>query len=126
MNLTADSLGALLMVLLAGWLWLSTLRAREMALAHARRACARAGVQLLDQAVALRGVALRWTPRGLRLRRRYRFEFSADGVERRTGQVVLLGLGLESLRLDVESATPDGDAGVTASDDGAAEGRFEP
>lgn len=109
MILTIDSLGALLIVLLAGWLWLTTLRARELALAHARRACEHAGVQLLDQAVALRAVALRWTAQGLRIRRQYRFELSADGVERRSGQVVLLGLRLEALQLDTGAAQPGAD-----------------
>lgn len=122
MSLTIDSLGALLVVLLAGWLWLNTLRARELALAQARRACERAGVQLLDQAVALRGMALVWTPQGVRLRRRYRFEFSSDGVERRTGQLALLGLRLESLWLEPDSSIR-ADSGP---DDGAASGRFEP
>ncbi|WP_322789067.1 DUF3301 domain-containing protein [Thiohalocapsa halophila] len=121
MSLTIDSLGALLVVLLVSWLWLNTLRARELALAQARRACQRADVQLLDQAVALRGMALVWTPRGVRLRRRYRFEFSSDGVERRTGQLALLGLRLESLWLEPDDTNPDG-----GPDDGAARGRFEP
>ena len=112
-----DSLGALLVVLLTGWLWLNTLRARELALAHARRACERAGVQLLDQAVALRGLSLRWTAQGLKLRRSYAFEFSTAGVERRNGYVVLLGLRLERLQLEADAeatvlgANLDDDAG---------------
>ncbi len=125
MNLTIDSLTALFMVLLAGWLWLTTLRARELALVHARRACERAGVQFLDQAVALRGLALRWTRQGLLLRRRYRFEFSTDGVARRNGQVVLLGLRLETLWLDTEDPVTDVDSDGAAPD-GNANGRFEP
>ncbi len=104
MSLTIDSLLGLLVVLLTGWLWLNTLRARELALAQARRACEGAGVQLLDQAVALRGMGLVWTAQGLRLRRRYGFEFSADGVERRAGQLILLGLRLESLWLQKAAA----------------------
>jgi hypothetical protein len=113
--MTVGNLSALLLVLLAGWLWLNTLRAHELALAHARRACERADVQLLDQAVALRGLSLRWTADGLRLRRTYGFEFSAAGVERQPGQIVLLGLRLESLSLN--------DAETHA---GPSEGSFEP
>ena len=99
-----QNLVAILVVLLAGWLWLDTLRARETALALARRACDRQGVQLLDQAVALRSLSLRWTSAGVRIRRVYRFEFSEEGVGRRDGSIVLLGLALESLDLDRAAA----------------------
>ncbi|WP_295542410.1 DUF3301 domain-containing protein [uncultured Thiohalocapsa sp.] len=122
MSLTIDSLLGLLVILLTGWLWLNTLRARELALVRARRACERAGVQLLDQAVALRGMGLVWTPRGLRLRRRYGFEFSADGVARRAGQLILLGLSLESLWLQTDPT----DTGQVPDEHGAARGRCEP
>jgi hypothetical protein len=117
MSANVDSLSALLVLLLAGWLWLNALRARELALAHARRGCERAGVQLLDQAVALRGLSVRWTAQGLRVWRRYGFEFSTAGVERRSGSVVLLGLRLERLELDADGT-------VTLADDDA--GRFVP
>lgn len=129
-----DSLSAIFVVLLGGWLWLITLHAHEQALAHARRACERAGVQMLDQAVALRAVALRWTGEGLRLRRTYRFEFSEAGVERRIGTVVMLGLRLEQLSLDrapaektsdsADSSEPMPDSTESKTDSG--EGRFLP
>jgi hypothetical protein len=122
MDLTLESLGTLLVVLLAGLLWLNTLRARELALAHARRACEDAGVQLLDQAVALRRVSLCWTGGGLRLRRTYVFELSTGGVERSAGRVVLLGLRLERLDLDDRAESPPVDAGTA----GPGSGRFEP
>lgn len=100
------NLSALVILLLAGWLWLDTLRAREMALGLARRACEREGVQLLDQAVALRRLSVRWTPAGVRLRRCYRFEFSEEGVGRRPASLTLIGLRLEALEMDF------GDAGA--------------
>jgi len=96
------NLSAILLVLLAGGLWLESLRAREMALGLARRACERRDLQLLDQAVALRGVSIRWTREGLRLRRRYRFEYSEEGIGRRQAQLVLLGLRLESLWMEAD------------------------
>ncbi|MCG6943393.1 MAG: DUF3301 domain-containing protein [Thiohalocapsa sp.] len=124
MNPIMDNLTALLVVLIAGWLWLNTLRARELALAHARRACERAGVQLLDQAVALRSLSLRWTPQGLRVRRHYGFEFSIAGVERRNGRVVLLGLALERLELDADTdSDAPGDTGEARDGD---TGQFVP
>lgn len=74
-----ENLFVILVLLLVGWLWLDMLRAREMAVAMAKRACERHDVQFLDQAVALRRLGLRWTNDGLRLRRQYRFEFSEEG-----------------------------------------------
>ncbi|MCF7990595.1 MAG: DUF3301 domain-containing protein [Thiohalocapsa sp.] len=94
------NLFALLLVLVAGWIWLDTLRAREMALGLVRRVCDREGVQLLDQAVALRRMGVRWTAAGVRLRRVYRFEFSEEGTARRAGSLTLVGLRLEALELD--------------------------
>lgn len=96
-----DNLFAILLLLLGGWLWLDMLRAREMAVGLARRACERHGVQFLDQAVALRRLGLRWTREGVRLRRQYRFEFSEEGTGRRNGHLVMLGLQLEQLDLGI-------------------------
>jgi hypothetical protein len=105
-----ENLLAILFLLLVGWLWLDTLRAREMAVGLARRACERDDVQFLDQAVALRRIGLRWTREGVRVRRQYRFEFSEEGTGRRSGDLVLLGLRLEHLKLDREApeAQPEG------------------
>jgi hypothetical protein len=102
-----DSLTAILLVLLTGWLWLDTLRAREMALGLARRACAKHQVQFLDQAVALRRLALRWTPDGVRVHRLYRFEFSEEGIGRHTGYLALLGLRLEWLDMNLPQMVED-------------------
>jgi hypothetical protein len=101
-----ENLLAILLVLLIGWLWLDTLRAREMAVGLARRACERHDVQFLDQAVALRRLGLRWTREGVRVRRQYRFEFSEEGTGRRYGHLVLLGLRLEQLTLELQ--VPEG------------------
>jgi len=101
-----ENLFAILLVLLAGWFWLDMLRAHEMALGQARRACERHDVQLLDQAVALHKLGLRWTHEGLRLRRQYRFEFSEEGTGRRDACLILLGLRLELLDMGTNE-TPD-------------------
>ncbi|HBG93917.1 MAG TPA: DUF3301 domain-containing protein [Chromatiaceae bacterium] len=92
-----ENLFVILVLLLVGWLWLDMLRAREMAVAMAKRACERHDVQFLDQAVALRRLGLRWTNDGLRLRRQYRFEFSEEGTGRRNACLVLVGLRVETL-----------------------------
>jgi hypothetical protein len=115
--MSLENLAALFLFLLVGWLWLTTLQAREQALAHAKRACARHGLQLLDQTVAVRGVTLLWTASGVRLKRTYGFEYSEEGVDRRIGRIVLVGMTLASLSLHAEdSAGGDPDTEGTAPD----------
>jgi hypothetical protein len=102
-----EHLLALLVVLGIGWLWLDGARAREMAVGLAQRACRDRGVQMLDQAVALRRIGLCWQGRGLRLRRVYRFDYSEEGVGRRTGYLVLRGLELEEMSLGLPQVSSD-------------------
>lgn len=103
----SEQLLALLLMFAAGWFWLDAARAREMAIGLAQRACKERGVQLLDQAVELRRLGLRWRPQGLRFRRVYRFEFSEEGVGRRSGYLVLLGLDLVDLSLGLPQQSDD-------------------
>jgi len=77
------------------------LRAREAAPLAARDACRTQGLQFLDDTV--QGARTRFARDAeglLRLRRTFSFEFSDDGMTRRSGRVVLLGAQLESLQLD--------------------------
>lgn len=106
-NALIDHLLALLIVLLVGWAWLESARAREMAMGLAQKACEERDVQLLDQAVALRRIGLSWRRQGLRVRRVYRFEFSEEGIARRTGYLVLVGLALEELSLGLPQLSGD-------------------
>jgi hypothetical protein len=85
----------------AGWFWYDSMRARERAVALGRRACEREGLQFLDETVlCTRTRPARAADGRVRLRRVYRFEFSDDGVNRRGGELVLLGPALESLELE--------------------------
>lgn len=90
--------------------WADSLRARERALSAARRACERAGVQLLDETVALARLGLARNDEGrLTFARAYRFEFSLVGDERRSGQVLLTGGRIDYTRLELpEGGTLDG------------------
>jgi hypothetical protein len=92
---------ALAIALAGAWLWLDSLRAREHAIAAGRAACARYGVQLLDETVAFTRLRLARDDNGrLCLRRTYVFEFSETGDNRRQGAIVMLGARLEDLRLE--------------------------
>lgn len=78
-------------------LWLDAARARERAVALGRQLCAARGLQLLDETVALDGVRVARDARGrARIRRRYRFEFTRDGVARDAGTIVMLGAAMET------------------------------
>lgn len=94
-------LAAIAFVLAAAYLWFDSLRAREHAVAAGRAACARYGVQLLDETVAFTRLRLARDEAGrLRLRRTYVFEFSETGDNRRHGAIVMLGARLEDLQLE--------------------------
>lgn len=100
----ADLLIVVFAVALAAYR-LSAMRVRELAIAAAERSTQMADVQLLDQTVSLARVSLsrdragRW-----RIWRQYRFEYSHDGFERETGDIIMLGHRLEAVLL-AESPT---------------------
>jgi len=102
-----DSIFAILVLLFIGWFWLDSLRAREIAMRISRAACEQRGLQFLDQVAALHRVRIARTPRGLRLRRVFRFDFSEEGVGRRSGYLILRGIDLEMLSLEL----PEGPEG---------------
>lgn len=86
-----ETLSLALLAALA-WFWYDSVRARDIAVAAARRACGAQGVQLLDDTIAIVGLKPARDDDGrLVLRRAYAFEFSVDGDDRRPGGIVLLG-----------------------------------
>ena len=91
----------LLALVLIGWFWIDTLRAREQARAAAALACRRTGVQLLDDTVALQHLWLRRNSAGRRvLERRYSFEFTLNGDNRLSGSVLMLGAQVQILHME--------------------------
>lgn len=102
-----SNLLAVLLLLLLGWFWLDSLRARELAVGICKAACEASGLQLLDQAVALRRLGLSWRGDGIRLRRVYRFDYSEEGVGRHTGSLVLRGIDLEELSFGLPDRISD-------------------
>ncbi|HEX8009394.1 MAG TPA: DUF3301 domain-containing protein [Casimicrobiaceae bacterium] len=89
------------MTLLVTALFLDSLRVREAAIRIAREACRAHGLQFLDYTVQGARTRFARDAQGYtRLRRTYLFEFSDDGVGRRTGSVVMLGAQLESLQFE--------------------------
>lgn len=95
-----ESVLAIAAIVGLGCLWSDSLRAREFALRECKTACERADMQLLDQTVALASLRLTRDAEGrVRIRRRYRFEFSIDGGDRYPGQITLTAGRVDSLWL---------------------------
>ena len=90
-----------------GGFWLDSARAREIAIGICQRWCEQCQVQFLDQTVALRRLGLRWLGHGLCLRRVYRFDFSEEGMGRRTGYLVMIGQNPQEISLGLPKHPDD-------------------
>jgi hypothetical protein len=110
--LNEEALSVLFLALVIGWFWLDALRAREMAIGIAKRACKARGLQLLDQTVALQRIRPRWTGTGVRFLRIYRFEISSAGVDRYVARLALLGIDLQWIDLAQPQSTPEATRGT--------------
>lgn len=74
------------------WLWVDSIKVREIAVREARMACEAEGFQFLDETVAIASLKpMRHEDGRLALRRTYSFEYSDTGNNRRPGSIVLLG-----------------------------------
>jgi hypothetical protein len=88
----AFEIAGLALLAILGWLWLDGLKARDAAIAAARKACLADGLQLLDDTVSITGLKPARDDDGrLLLQRDYTFEYSDTGDNRRRGGVTLLG-----------------------------------
>ncbi|WP_167173366.1 DUF3301 domain-containing protein [Oleiagrimonas sp. C23AA] len=81
----------LLIVVVLGLTWLEHMRVRDVALAEARRLCQSQQVQLLDETIGLSALRLRRHDGRLRVEKRYGFDVSLDGQDRRHGHLWLAG-----------------------------------
>ncbi len=90
------------------WFWLDTMRARERARSLSHRLCQSAGLQLLDQTVALQHLRIRRDQDGrLGLLRSYSFEVSSDGSDRHRGSLSLLRGSLQAYLLPLSHDAAD-------------------
>jgi hypothetical protein len=113
------------------WFWLDSARARELATELARAMCQKRGLQFLDDTVHQTRLGLRWTSQGLRLRRMFSFDFSMEGVGRRSAWLILLGTQVEQFDLGLPKASdsiPPVEAGSAnpASDQSAEDNKVVP
>lgn len=99
--LTLSELAWIFLFGFAAWYWWKARAVKEVALAAAKAHCETMGVEMLDEAVFLRGLWFKRDARGrLRVWRRFLFEFATTGQYRYTGRVILLGWHVESIQLD--------------------------
>ena len=96
----------LLAGLALGWLWLDSLRAREIAVRTARAACAADGLLLLDDTVAIAALRSARTEAGrITLERSYDFEYSDTGNNRLKGGITLRGHRVTMLNVGAGDGT---------------------
>lgn len=98
-----SALSGILIIGLIIWFWLDSARAREIATAICAKACELRGVQFLDQTVALNRIGICWTRQGIRLRRTFRFDFSEEGLARRSGHIIIVGIKMQEFSLGLPS-----------------------
>lgn len=93
-------LAGIALLLLAGWFWWDGTQKRELAIQAARGVCRQAGVQLLDDTVALARLRLgRDANQRAQLAREFSFEYSDTGDNRMPGRVYLLGARILDIQL---------------------------
>lgn len=98
-----STFSGILLIVFVIWFWLDSARAREIAIGICELSCRQHGLQFLDQTVALSRLGIRWTGRGIRVRRVFRFDFSEQGLERWSGHITLVGIQLEEFSLGLPS-----------------------
>lgn len=97
----------ILVLAAAAWLWLDSLKAREVAVRTAREVCAAERLQLLDWTVAITNLKLARDDLGrVKLQRAYDFEYSDTGNNRIKGSLVLLGHRVVVFNIGVRPEIP--------------------
>jgi len=83
--------------LVAAWFWIDSISTREAAIAKGHDLAERTQLQMLDETVACSRLWFARNSRGhLQLLRTYDFEVSANGADRLSCQLTLLGKHLQS------------------------------
>ena len=99
--LSLPKLALMFALAVAAWFFYRGIRVRERALQTGRRYCQEFGLQLLDETVQRERLSLSRNSRGnWQVWRRYCFEYTDDGENRRTGLIVTLGERVQMVELD--------------------------
>lgn len=96
-----SSLAVLFLVALLGWAWQANLKCRDIAVQTGKASCAAQGLQFLDGTVSLRKIRPYYLNiDDFGIQRTYVFDYSADGISRQTGCIVLFNTRLETLVME--------------------------
>jgi hypothetical protein len=102
--LLTDVLWLGLLAVVVAYFWQAQ-QVKELANRAAQQQCQREDAQFLDGSVGLRRLSLSRDETGRwRLWRQYQFDYSEDGVQRRTGQVIALGARIQGVLMGHSSA----------------------
>ena len=97
-----DALLWLTPVIIFSFYWFDTATAKEMAVAHGRRACKEVNAQFLDESVVRYQTRIKRGYSGnLCFVRDFSFEFTLDGTARHQGYIRLLGKRMQMLDMDL-------------------------
>lgn len=96
-----SSLSLLLIIGVLVWLWLASLKSRDIAIQTARGSCNHQGLQLLDATVSLQKIRPYYeNSNDFGVKRTYIFDYSGDGVSRQTGCIVMQNTRVVSVILE--------------------------
>jgi len=91
----------IIVLLLLGYYWSSSMKARELAFVSATAYCQKMDLLLLDHYVALNAQWLKRDDDGaIKVWRSFQFEFSSTGDERYQGKVIMLGGKVLSIQVE--------------------------
>jgi hypothetical protein len=95
------SISLLLLIVILVLIWQASQRSRDTAIETARQTCLRQGVQFLDGTAVLQGIKPFFNSAdGPGLQRTYTFDYSEDGIGRRTGCIILRNTRVSAVLLD--------------------------
>ena len=96
-----SALALLLIILVAVLVWQYSTHSRDRAIRTARETCKTRGLQFLDGTAALQTIRPVYSrERGPGLQRTYTFDYSEDGIGRRTGCIIMHNTLVASVVLD--------------------------
>ena len=94
-------LALLIIIALLVWFWQVSQQCHDIAIQVARQTCKRQGLQFLDGTASLQSLRPYYTRAGgPGLKRTYTFDYSEDGLVRRTGCIIMHNVHVTSVLVD--------------------------